>query len=160
MAGSRASRRAFATATFVGLPLLTALAGVDPTQSVETEVVLAAVTEVRPQLDEGLVALDVSRLCTARLARWSCAEPVREALARLRMVPTSQELTRVCPAGARSCRLVGVRHLVVPAAPRVRGGSAQISVQVFTAASAEGGTVTERTRRLELTRLRGAWVVR
>lgn len=131
-----------------------------PPQSAETEVVLAAVSSVRRQLDGGLVALDVSRLCTARLARWNCSGQVREALARLRMVPTSRELTHVCPTGARSCRLVGVRHLVVPAAPRIRGGTAQISVLVISAASAEGGPVSERTRRLDLALTRGTWEVR
>ena len=160
MARSRSFRQVAAAGVLTGLSLLVSVPLSAPAQGAPQEVVLAAVAALRPQLSGGLVALDVSSLCTAQLAQWDCPQPVREALARLRMVPTSRELTYVCPGGARSCRLVGVRHLVVPGTPRIRGASATVAVQLFTAAGPEGGAATAGARRLELTRRGGRWVVR
>jgi hypothetical protein len=125
-------------------------------QDESAAVVAAAVEAIRPRLGEGSVALDVSALCTARLAQWSCPSPVRQSLARLRMVPSSRELAHVCPSGADSCRLIGVRHLVVPGRPRIRGGSAQLSLEILSAAAADSPPMTQR-HLVHLTRERGVW---
>lgn len=119
---------------------------------------LAALAAIRPSIGPGAVALDVSALCEAELADWRCPPEVSDALERLRLRAGSSEFTHVCPSGPGSCQLVGVRHFIIPTAPRVRGDSAQIDLTVISSGTG-GDRLIEESSRVHLARRSGRWTV-
>jgi hypothetical protein len=126
-------------------------------QDAATAASLQAVTAVRPLVRGGPVALDVSSLCTANLGRWRCPGPVSEALGRLDLTPGSSTFLHICPEGPRSCRLVGVRHLMVLERTRIRGRNAEVRVRVLSAPSAEGGRPRGTGYTVQLVRRGSGW---
>jgi hypothetical protein len=127
-----------------------------PVQGETREILIAAVGAVRPQLD-GTAAVEASRLCEASLADWDCPSEVSQALDRLRLTPTSREFAQACPSGEESCRLVGVRHLMIPGMPQLRGATAQVTIEVVS--DTGGGGLRESAREVHLARRDGRWSV-
>lgn len=126
-------------------------------QDEEAAVIVAAVTAVRPEAGGGAAGIDASRLCSAALARWRCPEPIERALARLDVTPTTREFTYVCPENGEGCHLVGVRHLLIPGVPQVRGGSAQVAIEIVS--DRGDGSPTVRRFDVHLVRNQDAWSV-
>ena len=119
------------------------------------EILIAALDGVRPQI-QGSAAVEASSLCEAALADWDCPSRVREALQRLRLTPTSRDFTWVCPTG-EGCRLVGVRHLLIPGMPQRRGAGAEVTIEIIS--DTGGGNLTESSRDVHLAQQDGRWGV-
>ena len=127
----------------------------DLAQGGTREILVAALDAVRPQV-QGSAAVEASRLCEASLADWDCPSGVSEALQRLRLTPTSRDFTQVCPAG-EGCRLVGVRHLLIPGMPQRRDAAAEVRIEIIS--DAGGGDLSESSRDVHLTQQDGRWSV-